>query len=148
MKNRSSKETIKVYKEIYRYLELQGMKPRLHKLDNEVSEALKEFIIGEAQCKMQLAPPHIHRHNSAERAIGTFKDHFIAGLASTDPDCQISLWCRLLPQTETTLNLMRASRINPKLSAYEQLEGSFDFNATPLVPPGTMVIMHEKPRQR
>ena len=51
MKNRSSKETIKVYKEIYRYLELRVMKPRLHKLDNEVSEALKEFIIGEARCK-------------------------------------------------------------------------------------------------
>ena len=148
MKNRSSKETIKVYKEIYRYLELRGMKPRLHKLDNEVSEALKEFIIGEARCKMQLAPPHIHRQNAAERAIRTFKDHFIAGLASTDPDCPISLWCRFLPQAETTLNLMRASRINPKLSAHEQLEGSFDFNATPLVPPGTMVIMHEKPGQR
>ena len=54
MKNRSIKETIKVYKEIYRYLELQGMKPHLHKLNNEVSDALKELIIGKGRCKIQL----------------------------------------------------------------------------------------------
>ena len=122
MKNRSSMETIKVYKEIYRYLELRGMKPCLHKLDNEVSETLKEFIVGEAWCKLQLAPPHIHRHNSAEREIITFKDHFIAGLASTDPDFPTSLWCWLLPHAKTILNLMRASRINPKLAVYEKFE--------------------------
>ena len=118
MKNRYSKETIKVYKDIYRYLEIQGMKPRLHKLDNEVSEALKKFIIGEARYKLQITPPRIHRQNAAERAIRTFKDHFIAGLASTDPDCPISLWCRVLPHAKTTLNLMSESRINPIISAH------------------------------
>ena len=45
------------------------------------------------------------------------------------------------------MNLMRAYGINPKLSAYEQLEGTFDFNATPLVPLVTMVVMHETPGQ-
>ena len=43
---------------------------------------------------------------------------------------------------------MRQSNTNPKVSAYEQLEGTFDFNKTPLVPPGTKVIAHEKPSQR
>jgi hypothetical protein len=28
------------------------------------------------------------------------------------------------------------------------LEGSFDFNKTPLAPPGTKIIIHEKPQQR
>ena len=93
-------------------------------------------------------PPHIHRRNSAERAIQTFKNHFIAGLASTDPNFPLSNWCRLLPQAELTLNLLRPSQLNPKLSAYAQLEGAFDFNRTPLAPPGTRVIVHEKPTQR
>ena len=62
--------------------------------------------------------PHIHQRNSAERAIQTFKNHFIAALACTDPNFPMSNWCRLLPRAELTLNLLRPSRLNPKLSAY------------------------------
>eukprot|EP00978_Attheya_sp_CCMP212_P039740 scaffold209632_cov37-Attheya_sp.AAC.1 len=47
-----------------------------------------------------------------------------------------------------TLNLLRGSRINPKLSAYAQVHGAFDFNRTPLAPPGTRVLVHEKPDVR
>ena len=43
-----------------------------------------------------------------------------------------------------TLNLIQQSRINPKLSAYAQLEGQHDFNANPLAPPGIQVLIHEK----
>lgn len=86
----------------------------------------------------------MHRRNAAERAISTFKDHFIAGLASTDKLFPIHLWDRLIPQSILTLNLMRQSRLNPRLSAEAQLNGAFDFNKTPLAPPGTRVIVHEK----
>eukprot|EP00978_Attheya_sp_CCMP212_P006283 scaffold14236_cov54-Attheya_sp.AAC.5 len=44
-----------------------------------------------------------------------------------------------------SLNLLRGSRLNPKLSAYAQVHGAFDFNRTPLAPPGTKVLIHEKP---
>ena len=47
-----------------------------------------------------------------------------------------------------TLNLLRSSRVNPKLSAYAQIFGIFDFNRTPLAPPGTKVLLHEKPNNR
>ena len=47
-----------------------------------------------------------------------------------------------------TLNLLRTSRINPRLSAWSQLHGIFDFNRTPLAPPGTRVLVHEKPSLR
>ena len=50
--------------------------------------------------------------------------------------------------SRTYLNMLRMSRINPKLSAHEQLHGIHDFNATPLAPPGTECIAHEKSRQR
>jgi hypothetical protein len=83
----------------------------------------------------QLVPPHNHRRNAAEKAIGTWKDHFIAGLSSLDPNFPMHLWCQLIPQATTTLNLLRQSHINPRLSAEAQLNGAFDFNTTPLAPP-------------
>ena len=82
------------------------------------------------------------------RAIQTFKNHFIAGLASVSKNFPIHIWCRLLPHCLLTLNLLRTSRINPKLSAYAQLHGAFDFNRTPLAPPGTKIIIHDKPAIR
>ena len=38
--------------------------------------------------------------------------------------------------------------MNPKLSGYAQLHGEFNYNATPLAPPDTQVIIHEKPTVR
>eukprot|EP00957_Ditylum_brightwellii_P114896 8761864-Ditylum_brightwellii.AAC.1 len=97
---------------------------------------------------VQLAPPHMHRRNAAKRAIQTFNDHFIAGLALTDPQFPPQLWCRLFPQATLTLNLLRPLRINPRLSAEAQLNGVFDFNQTPLALPGTKVLVHKKPKVR
>jgi hypothetical protein len=96
----------------------------------------------------QLVPPHVHRRNAAERAIQTFKNHLLAFLATCDPDFPVSEWDRLLFQAELTLNLLRSSRVNPKLSSYAYLFGNFDFNKTPLAPPGTRVAVHLKPDQR
>ena len=47
-----------------------------------------------------------------------------------------------------TLNLLRTSRINPRLSAEEQLNGIFNFNRTPIGPLGTRVVVHEMPDTR
>ena len=69
-------------------------------------------------------------------------------LATADPQFPVSEWDRLLPQSEFTLNLLRPSRVIPRLSAYAYLFGTFDFNKTPLAPAGTRVILHEKPKQR
>ena len=44
--------------------------------------------------------------------------------------------------------MLRTSRINPNLSAHKQINGTHDFNATPLAPPGTRCIAHEKSSQR
>ena len=42
-----------------------------------------------------------------------------------------------------TLNMLRASRIDPSLSAYNKIHGAFDFNKTPLSPLGITNIIHE-----
>jgi hypothetical protein len=116
-------------------------------MDNEASTALKYFLHSK-DIRFQLVPPHIHRKNAAERSTQTFKNHFVAMLCSTDTQFPIHLWDRLTPHAVITLNLLRQSRINPKLSAHAQLHGIFDYNKTPLAPPGTKVILHEKPDHR
>ena len=96
----------------------------------------------------QLIPPHNHRRNSTERGIRTFKNHFIASICSTRPDLPLNQWDTLLEQATITLIILRPSRINSKLSEHSLLEGEFNFNRTPLAPPGTRVIVHENPAQR
>ena len=53
------------------------------------------------------------------------------------------LWCRLVAQATTTLNILRKSNINPRLSAKAQLNGAFDYNVTPLATPGCRVGIYE-----
>ena len=43
---------------------------------------------------------------------------------------------------------MRPSRINPNRSAWEELHGTFDFNATPLAPLGTKGVIYIPPEAR
>ena len=133
MKNRSGPEFLKSYTAIHNLLSECGLAPKMHYLDNECPTVLQKFMTARDK-RFQLLPPHLHRQNSAERAIQTFKNHFIAGLASVNKKFSVHLWCRLLPHCLLTLNLLRPSRINPKLSAYSQLHGAFDFNRTPLAP--------------
>ena len=86
---------------------------------------------------------HLHRTNAAERAIQTFKNQFVVGLSSCDPDFPLHIWYCLLPQARLTLNLLHPYRINPCLSAKAQLNGDFDFIKTPLAPPSTKALIFE-----
>jgi hypothetical protein len=55
----------------------------------------------------------MHHHNAAERAIRTFKNHFVAILCGADVKFPLHLWDRLLPQATASLNLLRNLRLNP-----------------------------------
>ena len=147
VKDKKKATTVAAFKKQLNILKRCGLKPKLQKLDNEASQVLKDYITAE-DIDYQLVPPHMHRRNLAERAIQTFKSHFIAMLCGCDPSFPLHLWCRMLPQAEITLNLLRTSRINPNLSAYAQIHGQFDYNRTPIAPPGTRVIVHENAAQR
>ena len=116
-------------------------------LDNDLSHELKKSF-EKHNIQYQFVPPHVHRANAAERAIWTFKAHFLAGLASCDPAFPIGEWDRLLDQAELTLNLLCTTRCNPRLSAHAFLHGVHDFNSEPLAPPGTKVVVHQKPQIR
>jgi hypothetical protein len=147
MKDRGDKEMVRAFDFPIQSLILRGLKPLLQSLDNEASLALRNYLTKQG-ITYQLTPPHIHRINNAERAIQTFKNHFIAGLCSVDPKSPLKLWDKLLPQATIMLSLIRKSRINLRMSAYAQLNGNFDFNRTPLAPPGSRIIAHKKPDQR
>ena len=55
-------------------------------LDNEDSEEYKRTIKNKWNAKYQLVTPHTHLSNAAERAIHTFKAHFLSILAGVAPD--------------------------------------------------------------
>ena len=147
LKNRAAKTITTAYEKIHTVFKNRGIAPKLYILDNEISGDFKAAL-KKNQVKFQLTPPHMHRQNAAERAIRTFKNHFLAGLATCDPKFPVAEWDRLLDQAVLTLNLLRSSRVNPQLSAHAYVFGNFDFNKTPLAPPGTKVVIHEKPQQR
>ncbi len=73
------------------------------------------------------------------------QNHLLSGLATCDPEYLIQEWDRILPQCEITLNLLRNSRINPKLSGWATMQGVHDFNKWPMAPPATKILIHSKP---
>ena len=113
-------------------------------LDNEASEAYKQFIKIKWKTKYQLVPPHTHQRNAAERAIRTFKAHFLSILAGVAPDFPRNLWGLLIPQAELTLNLLRQATLDPSQYAWSYSHGSFNYDATPIGPLGCDIISHRK----
>ncbi|KAL7503761.1 hypothetical protein ACHAXN_001695, partial [Cyclotella atomus] len=140
--DREAPTIVSAFEDIFSYLETKGFKPRFNVLDNEASSAITEYLRSN-DIKWQFVPPNEHRVNAAERAIQTFKNHFISGLCTTNRDFPTQLWDKLLPQAQDSLNMLRTSRIDPTKSAYEILEGPHDFNRHPWAPPGCRAVVHE-----
>jgi hypothetical protein len=112
LKSRSKSELIRAFTKLHQFLADRGLHTALHILNNECLKGLKTYI-KQAGTNLQLAPPNMHRTNAAEKAIHIWKCHFIAGLSSVHPNFPMHLWCRLIEQATTTLNLLRPSWINP-----------------------------------
>jgi hypothetical protein len=147
-KSRSDTHRIAAYNSIMTRLAARGLSVDLQILDNKASAAYKQAITFTWQAKLQLVPPDMHRRNQAERAIRTFKAHFLSILAGVDPSFPPYLWDLLLLQAELTLNLLWQSVLNPQILAWEFFQGPFDFNKTPLGPVGCRVLIHAKPVTR
>jgi hypothetical protein len=76
MKNRSEDEMIEAYQKIIDRMKMAGLGLKTHQLDNKASKAYKQCIHQNGMTH-KLVPPDNHRSNLAERAIQTFKHHFI-----------------------------------------------------------------------
>ena len=95
MKTRSDACMVGAHQEIYEYLEAVDQKPTLNVTDNEASKAVQNYIKSK-DVDWQLVEPDNHRVNAAERAIQTFKNYFLAGLATVDKTFPLKLWYYLL----------------------------------------------------
>ena len=60
-------------------------------MDNYCSSDLKEAM-KKYEIDFQMAPPHMHRKNTAEREIETYKNHFISIFSTTYTDFPIIKW--------------------------------------------------------
>jgi hypothetical protein len=147
IKNMEDSTIYEAYRQQFEFLKSKGFAIKLNVMDNQASQQIKRFLATQ-ECDLMLVEPHNHRVNAAKRAIQTFKDHFVSALATTDSEFPLQLWDRLTPQVETTLNLMRRSRIDPTKSAYEVRNGPYDWNRFPLAPPGCKAVIYESPAQR
>jgi hypothetical protein len=126
---------IAAFTEVFAILCAWNYQPALNVMDNECSKAVEKHIRAN-RMTIQLVPPHNHCVNATKWAIGTFKEHFIATLATVNNLC---------PQVDFTLNLIRFSCRNPLISANHKLYGPYDFNKTPLALLGTKALVYNNP---
>jgi hypothetical protein len=133
---------IQAYQCLIDQLKSAGITPKHHILDNECSEEFKATI-KKNNMAYQLVPLHDHWRNLAEKAIQTFKAHFInIFLCGTNTNFPLHLWDWLLPQAEHTLNMIWQSTAIPTVSAYTYLWGQHDWNTNPFAPLGYKVEAH------
>ena len=107
MKNITGPTIVTDYKMILTLPKTRGLKKSLQRLENEASTMLRKFMTSDS-INFRLAPTNIHRRNADERAIQTFKNHFIAVLCSTNSKSPMQLWDGILNQVQIPLNLLRA----------------------------------------
>jgi hypothetical protein len=81
--SRIETEIIRANSKLHDYLAARGLKTVLQRLDNEALGRLQSYMHAKS-VTFQLVPPHKHRRKAAEKAIGTWKDHFIAGISGVD----------------------------------------------------------------
>ena len=91
-------------------------------MDNETSRDVEEFIASQ-QTSQQYTPPYTHRTNPAERALQTYMSCIKSTIASLLPTFLIALLCKLLPQIDLSVNIVRKCSQNPLLSARVTMEG-------------------------
>ena len=91
IKTREKEEFLRAYKEVYAYFESRGFKPQLHKMDNETTEDIEDFIAIQ-QTYQQYTPPDMHRANPAERSIQTYKSCIKSTVTSLPPTFPIAYW--------------------------------------------------------
>ena len=83
MKTNKGQAITTAYEALHMELTEADITPILQYLDNETSIELIASI-KKKNLKFQLAAPHDHRLNPTERAVSTFKNHFIAILTACD----------------------------------------------------------------
>lgn len=122
----------------YEELRVAEYDAELLRLNNEVSKDLIKDI-EEQDLKYQIALPGDH-----QTAIRDFKAHFIAVRSCTDPSYPANTWDHLIPHVIHTLNMLRTSKIHPKVSAHTMMKVHHNCNSHPT---STTRLQCSDPRQ-
>ncbi len=105
MQNQSGGKLILACAQALARMQRCGLIPKHQILDNQASTEYKAAI-ETSGIPYELVPLKEHQHNMAEKAIQTFKDHFVGVLSGCALSMPIHLWCQLLPQVERQLLLL------------------------------------------
>ena len=111
--NFKDETVITAFEEIYNELKDKGYTSTFNVINNQATTPIKVFHKKEG-CKWHFVEPNNYRINTAERAMQTLKNHFIAGLASMDEHCPLQLWDHLTKQSKswkTTTSAWEALRM-------------------------------------
>ena len=146
VKGRHRQELLRAYEDIYKWCTVRGFKSQLQMMDNETSNDVEDFIESQ-NAEVQYSAPGSHC-SPAEKAVQTYKVCFNITMASLPDKCPIGYWCRLCEQVDLSVNMLRACRQNSRLSAWAACEGDFHFDSTPIAPPGTEILMDNRPSNR
>jgi hypothetical protein len=133
MKNQTKGKMITAYHKMVNRMKLSTLGLKHHHLDNECLAAVS---------------PDCHHCNIAEQAVQTFKNHFVSILSEVDNRFLLSLWCHLVQPAEHTVNLLRQSNVNPKVTMYAHVHGKHDYMKHPFAPLVWAVMAHIKPKNR
>ena len=76
--------------------------------------------------------PNVHCRNAAERAICTFKVHFLEILSGIAKDFPKKLWDILPPQIYMTINLLGQSTLKPAISSWGFFNSPGSYNHAPI----------------
>ena len=103
----------------------QGITPAHQVLENKISQTYKDKI-RESGMLYQLVPPDDHCQNISERAIQTWKNHFVGVLSGEAAKFPLHLWCQATAQAKRKLMLLSLSNVNPKISYYAHVYGQHE----------------------
>ena len=102
--NITESQMLKTYEKIIMLMKTAVLGTKNNVLDNEISKEYKAAI-KENGATHELVPLGEHWRNLPDKAIQTFKNHFVWVLAGLHESFPMYLWCRLPPQADMQLNL-------------------------------------------
>jgi hypothetical protein len=97
MPSRTADSLQTAYAQTHHFFRAHGHHTQFQVLDNECPTQLRTYFSNN-NIKWQLVTPYKKRTNKAERAIQTFKRHFLSILATTNPSFPLDYWPELHPK--------------------------------------------------
>ena len=84
----------------------------------------------------------------AKHEIQTFKNLVVTLHSDMNHNFPKQAGHHIIEHIIVTVNMVRLSRLNPKISVYMQLHGSFAFNKTLLVSTDCKIIIHDRTNEQ